>query len=94
MSNAKGETQRDTGGNRPYIQRYRATHKRIDYVPSVEVLAIIEAWRSRKLDNCTAGVIDLLIHAGHAALSRKADSTHAGDVPSTQQGISGKVAAP
>jgi hypothetical protein len=92
MNNAKGEDQRDTGGNRPYIQRYRAKHKRIDYVPSVEVLAIIEAWRVRKLDNCIAGVIDRLIHAGNAALSGNADSTQPGGMLSTQQDISGKVA--
>ena len=96
MSKTKGEDQRETssGGNRASLQRYRATHKRIDYVPSVEVLAIIKAWRSRKLDNCTAGVIDRLVHAGHEALSGKTDPIQPGGMPSTEQGISGKTAAP
>jgi hypothetical protein len=94
MNIAKRKGQRHTGSNRPYIQRYRARHKRIDYVPSVEALAIIDIWRARKLDNCTAGVIDRLIHAGHAALSGNADSTQAGSRQSTQHDIPGKASAP
>ena len=81
-------------GNRACMQRYRARHKRIDYVPSPEALAIIEAWRARKLDNCTAGIIDRLVHAGHAALSGSADPTRAGSTPSVDPDISGKVAQP
>ena len=57
--------------------RYRARHRRIDYVPSPEVLAIIEGWLSAKLNNCRAGVIDDLIRAGHKAISGNAQ----GDAP-------------
>ena len=51
------------------MQRYRARHRRIDYVPSPDVLAIIEAHLGARLDNCAAGVIDKLIEAGHRAMS-------------------------
>lgn len=87
---------RDAGrsGNRACMQRYRARHKRIDYAPSPEALAIIEAWRAQKLDNCIAGVIDRLIRAGHAALAGHAAPSGLGSMPPTQQVISGKVAPP
>ena len=49
-------------------RRYREKHRRIDYAPSADVLAIITTWRARKLDNCTAGVLDKLLIAGHQAL--------------------------
>ena len=56
-------------GNRARVRRYRDKHRRIDYVPSPAVLEVIEAWLSRRLDNCTAGVIDRLILAGDRAVS-------------------------
>ena len=56
-------------GNSARVLRYRARHRRIDYVPSPEALAIIEAWLDAKLDNCFAGVIDRLVMAGHRAIS-------------------------
>jgi hypothetical protein len=66
-------------GNRARTQRYRAKHRRLDYVPSAAVLAIIEAALAAKLNNCLAGVIDDLILAGQSAVSgntlgRNADS--------------------
>ena len=59
-------------GNRARVQRYRAKHRRIDYVPSPAALAAIETWLSRQLDNCAAGVIDQLILVGHRAISGNA----------------------
>ena len=50
-------------------RRYREKHRRIDYAPSANALAIIAAWKARKLDNCTAGVLDKLLLAGHQALT-------------------------
>lgn len=49
-------------------RRYREKHRRIDYAPSADALAIIAAWKACKLDNCTAGVLDKLLLAGHQAL--------------------------
>ena len=63
-----------TTGNRARVQRYRAKHRRIEYVPSPDALAIIEAWHAHKLNNCMAGVIDRLILEGHKAMSGNAMS--------------------
>ena len=57
-------------GNRARVRRYRAKHKRIEYIPSADVLAMIEAWRARGLDNCTSGVIDKLLRAGSKVLTK------------------------
>jgi len=54
------------------VQRYRATHRRIDYVPSPLVLATIERHLAAGLDNCLAGVIDHLIAAGDNAITGNA----------------------
>ena len=51
------------------VQRYRATHRRIDYVPSPVVMEMIERHLAAGLDNCAAGVIDRLIEAGDEAIS-------------------------
>lgn len=51
------------------VQRYRATHRRIDYAPAPEVLAVIERHLAAGLDNCVAGVIDRLIDAGDKAIT-------------------------
>lgn len=51
------------------VQRYRATHRRIDYAPSTDALALIERHLASGLDNCTAGVIDRLIVAGSKAIT-------------------------
>lgn len=50
------------------VQRYRATHRRIDYAPSPEALAAAERRLAAGLDTCMAGVIDRLIMAGDKAL--------------------------
>ena len=55
--------------NTARVRRYRAMHRRIDYAPSSDALAIIELWLGAKLDNCRAGVIDRLVLAGHNAIS-------------------------
>ena len=47
------------------IRRYRATHRRIDYIPSPDVLNIIKHHQAAGFDNCIAGIIDELIRAGH-----------------------------
>lgn len=51
------------------VQRYRAAHRRIDYAPSTEALALIERHLAAGLDNCTAGVIDRLIVAGDKSIT-------------------------
>ena len=51
------------------VQRYRAKHRRIDYAPAPEVLAVIERHLTAGLDNCAAGVIDRLIEAGDKAIT-------------------------
>ena len=51
------------------VQKYRATHRRIDYAPSMSVLAAIERHLDAGLDNCFAGVIDQLIEAGDKAIT-------------------------
>ncbi|MCX7167871.1 MAG: hypothetical protein NTV11_16570 [Rhodocyclales bacterium] len=51
------------------VQRYRVMHRRIDYAPAPEVLAVIERHLTAGLDNCIAGVIDRLIAAGDKAIS-------------------------
>lgn len=51
------------------VQRYRAKHRRIDYAPSADALALIERHLTSGLDNCTAGVIDRLIVAGSKAIT-------------------------
>ena len=60
-------------GNAARVQKYRSTHRRIDYVPCPEALAAIEKHLSIKLDNnCLAGVIDRLILAGHESITGNA----------------------
>lgn len=51
------------------MQRYRATHRRIDYVPAPDALAAIERHLAAGMDNCIAGVIDRLIEAGDKAVT-------------------------
>ena len=55
--------------SRVRVQRYRATHRRIDYAPSPAVLAAIDRHLAAGLDNCIAGVIDHLIEAGDKAIT-------------------------
>lgn len=56
-------------------QRYRARHRRIDYVPDVEVLAIIKR-HSQLMPWNTAGVIDELIRAGDKAITGNGSGNH------------------
>ncbi|MDO8767753.1 MAG: hypothetical protein Q7K57_03435 [Burkholderiaceae bacterium] len=51
------------------VKKYRATHRRIDYAPSMSVLAVIERHLDAGLDNCIAGVIDQLITVGDKAIT-------------------------
>ena len=51
------------------VQKYRATHRRIDYAPAQPALAAIERHLAAGLDNCIAGVIDKLIEAGDKAIT-------------------------
>jgi len=51
------------------VQRYRATHRRIDYAPAQTALEAIERHLAAGLDNCIAGVIDHLIEAGDKAVT-------------------------
>lgn len=56
-------------GNHARVERYRRTHRRIDYVAAADVVAIIEQHLVAGLDNCRSGVLDMLIRAGHEAMS-------------------------
>ena len=56
-------------GNRARLRRYRATHRRIDYVPSPDVLPIIEHHMKIGTDSCVVGVIDYLIRTAHHAIT-------------------------
>jgi len=56
-------------GNRARVRRYRALHRRIDYVPSYDVLPILEHYRKAGLDRWLSGVIDCLIRTGHQAIT-------------------------
>ena len=57
-------------GNRARVRRYRALHRRFDYVPSYDVLQIIEHHLKLGTSDCTAGVIDFLIRSGHRAFEQ------------------------
>lgn len=54
---------------RTRVQKYRATHRRIDYAPAPDALVAIERHLAAGLDNCIAGVIDRLIEAGDKAVT-------------------------
>ena len=56
-------------GNRTRVRRYRARHRRIDYVPSPDVWTIIDHHLKIGTDPYLAGVIDYLIRTGHRAMS-------------------------
>ena len=52
-------------GNQARVRRYRTLHRRIDYVPSPDALAIIQHHLKSGMDPYLAGVIDYLIRYGH-----------------------------
>lgn len=56
-------------GNRARVRRYRAHHRRIDYVPSSDVWTIIAHHLKNGTDPYLAGVIDYLIRTGHHTIS-------------------------
>jgi hypothetical protein len=56
-------------GNRARVRRYRSLHRRIDYVPSPDALAIIQHHLKSEMDPYLAGVIDYLIRSGHQAIT-------------------------
>lgn len=56
-------------GNKSRVRRYRVTHRRIDYVPSPDVLPIIEHHLKIGTDLTRAGVIDYLVRTGHQAIT-------------------------
>lgn len=60
---------RARSSNRVRVRRYRATHRRIDYVPSPDVLRIIEHHLKIGTDRWMAGVIDCLIRSGQQAIT-------------------------
>lgn len=52
------------------VKRYRANHRRIDYVPGPDALAIIEKHLCANPNNYSlAGVIDDLVMAGDSVIS-------------------------
>jgi hypothetical protein len=56
-------------GNRARVRRYRTLHRRIDYVPSFDVLSIIQHHLNIGTDRCLVGVIDYLVRSGHHAIT-------------------------
>jgi hypothetical protein len=56
-------------GNKARVRRYRTIHRRIDYIPTPDVLQIIEHHLKMGTDPCLAGVIDYLIRAGQQAIT-------------------------
>ena len=74
--NEEVKTARDTmttarlTGNRERVRRYRALHRRFDYVPSHDVRQIIEHHLKIGTDTCAAGVIDFLVRSGQQAFER------------------------
>ena len=56
-------------GNLARVRRYRAMHRRIDYVPGFDVLPIIQHHLNIGTDPCLAGVIDYLIRSGHRTIT-------------------------
>ena len=56
-------------GNRARVRRYRTLHRRIDYVPSPDVLPIIQHHLKIGRDPYWAGVIDYLIRSEHQAIT-------------------------
>lgn len=51
------------------IRRYREKHRRIDYFPSPDVLAILEYHQTEGIDHCIAGIIDELVRHGHRTVT-------------------------
>ena len=59
------------------VKRYRANHRRIDYVPGPDALAIIETHFRAGLNNYSlAGVIDDLVMAGDCVISGNGHATN------------------
>jgi hypothetical protein len=56
-------------GNRARVRRYRATHRRSDYIPSPDVLPIIEHHLKIGTDRCLACVLDYLVRSGQQAIT-------------------------
>ena len=56
------------------VQKYRTKHRRIDYVPSAAVMAVLNTWHAKGLCNCWAGVIDKLVLAGDRVMSGHCDA--------------------
>ena len=59
----------EIGGNLARVRRYRSIHRRIDYVPSPDVLPIIEHHLKLGTDAFLGGVIDYLIRTGHRTIT-------------------------
>ena len=56
-------------GNLARLRWYRATHRRIDYIPSPDVLPIIEHHLKIGTDRCLACVLDYLVRSGQQAIT-------------------------
>jgi hypothetical protein len=56
-------------GNRARVRRYRTCHRRIDYVPSPDVLRIIDHHFKKGIEPCMVGVIDYLIRTAHRTIT-------------------------
>jgi hypothetical protein len=50
------------------VQRFRAKHRRFDYVPCPEALKVIDTWRAANPTLPLAAILDHLIVAGNDAL--------------------------
>jgi hypothetical protein len=56
-------------GNKARVRRYRATHRRFDYVPSPDVVMIIQHHLKVGKERYLVGVLDYLIRSGHHAIT-------------------------
>jgi hypothetical protein len=61
--------------NKEHVKRYRAKHRRFDYVPNAEALAVISQCYKQWKDLCFSGVIDRLVMAGNKAISGQEEKT-------------------
>lgn len=69
QTKALPDTARVEGMARGRVKRYRKTHRRIDYAPSPEALAVIEKHLCAEVENSLAAMINRLIVAGDKIIS-------------------------
>lgn len=69
MDGMTGGTPGRRNAGRQAVARYRQRNRRFDYSPSPEALAVIEHHRNTGTEPTLAGVLDMLVLAGHRAIT-------------------------